>query len=361
MGVINRMDRQFNRDKVPNRGESLGCGEISAIYRFAYEGNLPSGAIGEKSYKSRLPVTLNIVFPARPWSKEVTCAEVAQRWLDYAKNQRQAGTDAASLRNLEAQLVVSSLKAADIDRIELNMQGSRVSAGSDTTDFGTLGTYIIRVFRSTPDPKGGRWKPSYLTNQIDRARLLDGAADENTCEEKKKNKISRSELVAYLLSMNPRDGDKCDRRRRQRLAQYPATLPGVPGDIDIAGGRQPIGKSAVLESERIGAEQIITDGEIDTALKQYKKKNFPRAWDISALSRNFGPASMKHRAPAVIRRERLRAFRFPGEGIVPELHRSTPFISPDRRTSSAISSGAWRSLRPSPGAAGFTFPALAAS
>ena len=66
------------------------------------------------------------------------------------------------------------------------MQGSRVSAGSDTTDFGTLGTYIIRVFRWTPDPKGGRWKPTYLTNQIDRARLLDGAADENTCEEEKK-------------------------------------------------------------------------------------------------------------------------------------------------------------------------------
>ena len=75
------------------------------------------------------------------------------------------------------------MKAEDIDRIELNMQGSRVSAGSDTTDFGTLGTYIIRVFRWTPDPAGGRWKPTYLTNQIDRARLLDGAADENTCEE----------------------------------------------------------------------------------------------------------------------------------------------------------------------------------
>ena len=172
VGVINRMDRQFNRDEVPGRGGRLKCGEISALYRFGYEGNLPSSAMGEHHYKSRLPVTMNVVFPAIPWSGELTCREVAQRWLDYARGLQQ-GADPDQLRQ-QARLIVSSLKPDDIDRIELNMQGSRVSAGADKTDFGTLGTYIIRVFRWAPDPAGGRWRPTYLTNQIDRARLLGG-------------------------------------------------------------------------------------------------------------------------------------------------------------------------------------------
>ncbi|MGO7443639.1 hypothetical protein ACC668_02910 [Rhizobium ruizarguesonis] len=82
----------------------LECGEISAIYRFAYEGRLPATVIGQRDYRSRLPVTMNVVFPARPWSKTVTCSQVARRWLDYARG-LQTGVSAGALAD-QARLIV---------------------------------------------------------------------------------------------------------------------------------------------------------------------------------------------------------------------------------------------------------------
>ncbi|MGO6901166.1 hypothetical protein ACCS96_12060 [Rhizobium ruizarguesonis] len=83
VGVVNRMDRQFNRDIVPERGTRLACGEIGAIYRFAYKGTLNSGPVDDRRYQSRLPVTLNVVFPAQPWSGSPDCKTVAGLWRDY--------------------------------------------------------------------------------------------------------------------------------------------------------------------------------------------------------------------------------------------------------------------------------------
>jgi hypothetical protein len=172
VGVVNRMDRQFNRDPVPEHGRELACGEISAIYRFGYSGELASGMTKERRYGSRLPVTMNVVFSAQPWKGGPTCKEVAARWLSYAQSMKD-GAPIAILR-AKAKDVVSSLRAADIDRIELNMQGSRVpgskddasvkqetdsaQAQPDGTDFGTLATYIIRVFRwDKVDRTAGHW------------------------------------------------------------------------------------------------------------------------------------------------------------------------------------------------------------
>ena len=309
VGVINRMDRQFNRDEVPGRGGRLKCGEISALYRFGYEGNLPSSAMGEHQYKSRLPVTMNVVFPAIPWSGELTCREVAQRWLDYARGLQQ-GADPDQLRQ-QARLIVSSLKPDDIDRIELNMQGSRVSAGNDKTDFGTLGTYIIRVFRWAPDPAGGRWQPTYLTNQIDRARLLGGDGDENTCEENRGSRIDRRDLVAWLLSMEP-----------------PGQGPNAIGDVDNGllnipqpflacraisispggasrSGNQPFWNAA------LSSEQIISDQEIATALRRYKQR-FPDSLGFIGTVEEFRTRLNDASCSGCHQTRAIAGFHFPG-------------------------------------------------
>lgn len=262
VGVINRMDRQFNRDTVNGHNERLECGEISAIYRFAYEGRLPSTAIGTRDYRSRLPVTMNVVFPARPWSKTISCQDVARRWLDYAQGLKN-GTSNADLAE-QAKLLASVLKPEDIERIELNMQGSRVAAGADTTDFGTLGTYVIRVFRWSPGKDGGRWKPSYMTNQIDRARLLGKPFDDNTCEDKRGVKISRQALVDYLLSKNAiGDVDNGLLNIPQEFLACRA-ISISPGGASRS-GNQPFWNAPTK------AEQIIDDKDIDAALKKHGK------------------------------------------------------------------------------------------
>lgn len=310
VGVINRMDRQFNRDTVPNRGERLECGEISAIYRFAYEGNLSSEATGEPRYKSRLPVTMNIVFPARPWSKEVTCQDVAKRWLEYTRS-RQNGTDPALLLK-QALLVASSLKPKDIDRIELNMQGSRVPAQADKTDFGTLGTYIIRVFRWAPDPKGGlgRWKPSYLSNQIDRSRLLRKLPDENTCDEEKDRKITRTELVSYLLSMDTSEnGSNAIGDIDNGLLNIPQRFLACRAISISPGGASRSGNQPFWKATS-PAEQIITDDEIDAALTRYKKLfslGYIGSADEFRTRLNEASCSGCHQTRAIA------GFHFPGE------------------------------------------------
>ena len=86
VGAVNRMDRQFIKDpSVGLTHAQLGCGEVSLIYRFSY-------SIRDGKQASRLPVTLNMVFPALPSRKgarSVDCADIAQRWID--ENKRPAG------------------------------------------------------------------------------------------------------------------------------------------------------------------------------------------------------------------------------------------------------------------------------
>ncbi|MCQ1569155.1 hypothetical protein NFO65_00185 [Neorhizobium galegae] len=300
VGVINRMDRQFNRDRVDGRNEPLECGEISAIYRFAYEGRLPATVIGGRDYRSRLPVTMNVVFPARPWSKTVTCSQVAGRWLDYARG-LQAGLSAAALAD-QAGLIVSSLKPDDIDRIELNMQGSRVSAEADDTDFGTLGTYVIRVFRWSPGADAGRWKPSYLTNQIDRARLLGKPFDDNTCEEQRGVEISRKALVDYLLGNNA-IGDVDN-----GLINIPRPFLACRAISISPGGASRSGNQPFWDAG-LPTEQIITDAQIEAALATYRK-NYSLAYVGSAVEfrtrLNEASCSGCHQTRAIA------GFHFPG-------------------------------------------------
>lgn len=291
VGVINRMDRQFNRDPVPEHHQALACGEISAIYRFGYSGELKSGMAEERRYGSRLPVTMNVVFSAQPWTGGPTCKEVAARWLDYAQAMKD-GAPADVLR-MKAKAAVSSLRPSDIDRIELNMQGSRVPASEDDasvkhetdshepepdgTDFGTLATYIIRVFRwDKVDRTTGHWHTSYLTNQIDRARLLGNPqGDENTCAEQKGKPITRKELADYLFSM---DDPRKNPRAKNAFGDVDNGILNIPQRflacraISISPGGASRSGNQPFWDTKDPREAILTDDQIDEALKQYQQR-----------------------------------------------------------------------------------------
>ncbi len=192
VGVINRMDRQFIKDpSVGLTRAQLGCGEVSLIYRFSY-------SIRDGKQKSRLPVTLNMVFPALP-SKAVSgplqCADVARRWIDEVEH--------APGRTLEQHVAdlldkkhgpLAYIDGRDLIRLELNMQAYRKGASLDESDFGTEAAYLIRVFKWDADL--GLFLPEFLRCQIDRTKVLcDAADDPAACAEKRQR---RQRLIDYL-------------------------------------------------------------------------------------------------------------------------------------------------------------------
>ena len=87
VGVINRMDRQFNRDKVPSRGGGSSAARSARSIGLATKAICRAARLANRSTIAASR-TMNVVFPARPWSRELTCPEVAQRWLDYARDRQ---------------------------------------------------------------------------------------------------------------------------------------------------------------------------------------------------------------------------------------------------------------------------------
>ncbi|MBV9067835.1 MAG: hypothetical protein JO093_11390 [Acidobacteria bacterium] len=192
VGAINRMDRQFIKDPTVGLTHAqLGCGEVSLIYRFSY-------SIRDGKQASRLPVTLNMVFPALPSrsvTRSVDCADIAQRWLDEGSKPpgRTPQQEAADLLD-KAHGPLAYIDGRDLIRLELNMQAYRKGASSDDTDFGTAAAYLIRVFKW--DPRLKLFLPEFLRDQIDRTKVLCSASDtETVCAEKQKR---RKRLVRHL-------------------------------------------------------------------------------------------------------------------------------------------------------------------
>src|SRR5215510_14596873 len=74
VGVINRLDR---KDFADLAGEA-GCGEVRFLYRLAYRFKS-----GEKTYASRMPFNLNVVFTAKPDS-DTACRDFARAWVPDA-------------------------------------------------------------------------------------------------------------------------------------------------------------------------------------------------------------------------------------------------------------------------------------
>ncbi|WP_232375747.1 hypothetical protein [Mesorhizobium comanense] len=178
-GVVNRMDRGY-----------LGhteCGEIRLIYRFHYsvaEKPAKGKPIGEKTgqrISSRLPLTMSLVFNARPGkaqaraskdlpsATDASCADVAQRWLAAGRKDLPPDQLAAWLRSDEGPLSGAMLNSSQIMRLELNMQVLRLSA-STRRDFGGHAEYLLKIFKW--DPATASFHESRMENQIDRATVL---------------------------------------------------------------------------------------------------------------------------------------------------------------------------------------------
>ncbi|WP_242130456.1 hypothetical protein [Sphingobium sp. Sx8-8] len=329
VGVINRMDRQFNRDIVPEHNRRLACGEISAIYRFGYKGELRPGTPGERRYGSRLPVTMNVVFSAQPWAGAPTCREIAARWLAYAEEMRN-GSPIEILRE-KAASAISSLRSADIDRIELNMQGSRVPASGDDasvdqgpglpagTDFGTLATYIIRVFRwDKVDRTSGHWHVSYLTNQIDRARLLgDPRGDANTCEDQRGKQISRRELADYLFTMG---NSKKSSEATNAFGDVDNGILNIPQRflacraISVSPGGASRSANQPFWNTTNAAEAILTDEQINAGLKEYKRR-YPASLSFIGTADEFRARLNEASCSGCHQSRAIAGFHFPGADV----------------------------------------------
>lgn len=149
-GVVNRMDRAFVSPDA--------CGEIRLIYR-------PIANHDSKikdDPPARLPMTFNLVMKAKPASENITCAELARRWLAVA-DQPPASGQAETLTAKGGALEWINRDA--IDRIEINVQIARASA--DVNDFEGRADYLMKVFRFD----GLNFVESPMENQIDAARI----------------------------------------------------------------------------------------------------------------------------------------------------------------------------------------------
>ncbi|TPQ35133.1 hypothetical protein C2U70_15445 [Bradyrhizobium guangdongense] len=196
-GIVNRMDRAYVSEE--------SCGEIRLIYRLTrFE------APWDGKAATRLPMTLNLVLKARDPRqegrkfKEVTCAEIARRWLS----------------NGDWLELVDGLpfpEDALIDRIETNTQVA-VIPKSASHDFRT--DYLLKVFKYNTDTRA--FEESTLENQIDRTRLL---ADEGL----------RRDFKAWLLDPEHlRDFDRGTVLIPEKFLAKGAVV-STPGGLDPSG------------------------------------------------------------------------------------------------------------------------------
>jgi hypothetical protein len=172
-GVINRMDRGY-------LGQTE-CGEIRLVYRFHYSVEQRKGPKKFARISSRLPLTMSLVFNAKPVAAEVraskdrpranaaSCADVAKRWLEAGRKDLPPDQLAAWLRSDEGPLAGAVLDAAQVMRLELNMQVLRLPA-SVRRDFGGHAEYLLKIFKW--DPARRTFFEAKMENQIDRAVVL---------------------------------------------------------------------------------------------------------------------------------------------------------------------------------------------
>jgi hypothetical protein len=158
-GIINRMDRAYVSPDT--------CGEIRLIYRLTRVngGAKPDGA----ELSPRLPMTLNAVFHAKHRSSQVSCAEIARRWLATI-DLPQSGADLA-LRLMAPGGPLELLRPENLFRIETNLQIAHAPK-SAVRDFRT--DYLLKVFDY--DKSSRAFGEAKLEDQIDRARLLSDPA-----------------------------------------------------------------------------------------------------------------------------------------------------------------------------------------
>lgn len=225
-GIVNRMDRAYVSEE--------SCGEIRLIYRLTrFEAPWDSKAA------TRLPMTLNLVLKARDPRQEgrklrdVTCAEIARRWLS----------------NGDWLDLVDALpfpKDALLDRIETNTQVA-VSPKSASHDF--RADYLLKVFKYNLDTKTFEEAP--LENQIDRERLL---ADE----------ALRREFKTWLLEPGHlRDFDRGTALFPEKFLAKTAIVP-TPAGLDPSLLQPEFG----LMQEEGEKDPAFTENDVVAALKK---------------------------------------------------------------------------------------------
>lgn len=297
VGVVNRMDRQFIKDSFERKTpEQRHCGEISLIYRFGY-----SLAAGNR--KSRLPVTLNLVFPALPSPGEgrpvVSCREVASRWLTEVRNAKSRTPSEVVEDLLSSQGALASIYGADIERLELNMQAYRKPA-SEAQDFGTEASYLMRVFKW--DENRDAFIPAHLTNQIDRSKLLCSSLPDPQCGPKQ---ALRQKLVKYLQQpavVSAIDKGELDVLLSLGVLSDRATSISPGGAVRSA--NQPYWKAQDAQ------EEVISDSEIKKAFSNAKaagvQLSFMKSVDDFRTRLNESTCTACHQTRAIA------GFHFPG-------------------------------------------------
>ena len=301
VGIVNRMDRQFIKDTRLTE-EQRTCGEISLIYRFSY-------SIRDGKQTSRLPVTLNLVFPALPADTKggkVTCQMIADRWVKETERSpnREPAQIVADLTN-PADGPLAFIDGKEIDRVELNMQAYRKGAQADSkgpnkTDFGTKAEYLILVFRW--DKKLELFTRSYMGNQIDRSKVICGGKDKAACDQR------RQALVKFLQTPGA-------------VSSIDAGTLDVPFDLGVlatkASSMSPGGmhRSANQPYWKVPKDvvdrEVMSDGEIriamDNAKKEGRKFSYMQTVDDFRTRLNEGTCTGCHQTRAIA------GFHFPGE------------------------------------------------
>jgi hypothetical protein len=163
-GIVNRMDRGYLAEG--------NCGEIRLIYRLTRT-DIP--ATGDNKVSPRLPMTLNLVLKAKADhaiaanGADITCSEIARRWLAAGDSPLTGAALAAQLTSGDGPLEL--IGPENIDRIETNLQIAHAPK-SAVRDFRT--DYLFKVFNY--NVQSGAFEEVPLENQIDRTRIL---ADQN--------------------------------------------------------------------------------------------------------------------------------------------------------------------------------------
>jgi hypothetical protein len=159
-GIVNRMDRAWSYIER----DPTSCGQLRFIYRLVYHVELTK--LPGKFVDSYLPMTFNLVLRTHDPGDNLTCADLAKRWL------RMADTPVMpkDLVDRSTGLLVYA-DQAHVDRLEMNMQSVRWGASSiGKKDFGGRADYILRVFKF--DGTTALFAPQVMENEIDRDKLL---------------------------------------------------------------------------------------------------------------------------------------------------------------------------------------------
>jgi hypothetical protein len=233
-GIVNRMDRGYLAQK--------NCGEIRLIYRLT---RTVMPEVGDDAVSPRLPMTLNVVLKAKADHADITCAEIARRWLAAGNSPLTGAALAVALTDRDGPLDL--VRPENIDRVETNLQIAHAPK-SQLRDFRT--DYLMKVFDY--NAQSAAFEEAPLENQVDRARIL---ADKNLAREFK----------AWLLE--PGHFGELDRGTVLIPEKFLATGAIATTPVGFAASNlQPA--FGLTQGDGAATEPVFKESDVVTALKQ---------------------------------------------------------------------------------------------